>query len=118
MHRIKRKYWGFYLEGRGERRLRTRDSIEAAAIAKQLLEREDGDLFETLRMAVHKAAEPSLTPRIKRAWLAERDADIREAECDPEEAYQAWCQGRFDELVSAYEAAVIDEISAQVLEDE
>lgn len=118
MTRIKRKYWGFYLDGRADRRLRTREPIDPAAIAHTILEQEDGDLFEAVRAAVHKAAEPSLTARIKRTWLAERDAYIREAACDPEEAYQAWAQGRIDELASSYEGSVIDEIASKVLEDE
>lgn len=118
MRRIKRKYWGFYLDGRAERRLRTRSPIDPAAIAKGLLEQEDGDLFDGIRTAVHRAADEALTPRIKKQWLAAHDEAIREEECDPEEAYGAWCQGRIDELASAHESAVIDALSEQVLEDE
>jgi len=118
MQRIKRKYWGFYMDGRAERRLRTRTPIDPGRIAKELVEQEDGDLFETIRSAVQKIADDSFTPRIKRAWLAEREGDIRTMECDPEEAYRAWCQGRVDELASVHESAVIDAIGEQVLEDE
>ncbi len=67
---------------------------------------------------MQRASEEVLTTRIKRKWLGEHDADIRAQDGDPEEAYQAWCQGRIDELASAYESEVIDSLAELVLEDE
>lgn len=118
MHRIKRKYWGFYMEGRADRRLRTKQPIDVEVIAKQLLELEDANIHDVLRTSVEAIAADSFTPRIKKAWLADHEQPLKEAECDGEEAYGAWCAGRVDELVYANERDVVDAIANQVFEDE
>jgi molybdopterin-guanine dinucleotide biosynthesis protein A len=118
MSRIKRKYWPYYLDGRQERRLRGRDNVSDEDIAKEILAAEDASLHEAIRSACEKAAAQTLTPRVKKNWMAEHAAQATEDGLSPDDAYQAWCDGRIDELVSVIEPAILDALAAQLFEDE
>lgn len=115
MSSIKRKYWGFYLLGREERRLR--NEIDPEVIARKILEEEDASLPAMVTAACAEVG-AALTARTKKNWLAEHEQGIKASESEPEEAYRSWVAGRVDELASAIESGVVAALSDQTFEEE
>jgi hypothetical protein len=114
---IKRKYWGFYIEGRDERhRAPGAESIEP--VAEKLLGQDDGDIRTATEEMCQKYLDSRLTAGSKRNWIKEREEAIREEGCDAETAYAAWRQGRLDQLVAIAEPHVLSALSDMVLEDD
>lgn len=104
-------YAFFYLEGREERLLKA--DIDTAEIAKAVVE-SGGTIHERLHEAASKAAEPLRVDRKKRQWLEDYEDDIKTMGGNADHAYEHWCEGRVDELVSSLEGEVVDEMTAIV----
>lgn len=117
MPAIKRKYWGFYIEGRDERH-RSPGPDDINAVADALLAGDEGDVRAATEEMCQRLLDAKLTAGAKRRWIAERDAAIREEHCDPEQAFAAWRQGRLDQLVALAEPNVISSLSELVIEDD
>lgn len=119
MPSIKRKYWGFYLLGREERRLSVRDDLSEEAVAKQILEQDEASLPEAVLAACEVAAKSALTPRVRSRFVSDYQTEIQQLDGgDAEEAYQAWCAGRVAVLAAVIEPGVVDALSSMVFEDE
>jgi hypothetical protein len=123
MQAIKRKYWGFYIMGRQERRLRIQDAFGVGtpaeeAIAKRVFDAEEASLREVVRQACAEVAKASLSEGARKRWTTKHYAEIKETDADPSEAYEAWCAGRIDELACAIEDGVVDALSEMVFEDD
>ncbi len=115
MTAIKRKYWGFYLLGREERRLR--NEIDPAVVARGILDEEEASLAQAVTTACEGAA-ASISARVKKNWLADHETEIRESGVDAEEAYRSWIAGRVDELAVAIESDVAAALVDIVFEEE
>lgn len=108
-------YAPYYLEGREERLLKV--DIDTAEIARLVIE-EGGSLHDRLHEAVSKAAGTLAVDRKKRQWIADCEDDIRAAGHNNDHAYEAWCEGRIDELVGSLESEVLEEMGALIHGDE
>jgi hypothetical protein len=117
MPAIKRKYWGFYLLGREEPKLRTPD-LDADAIAKQILGQDEASLPEQVLAACETAAAKLRSRGASGAWLAEHEEELKQTEADPGEAYQAWCDGRIAHVAAVVEPTVIEALGNQIFEEE
>jgi hypothetical protein len=113
---IKAEYWGFYLDGREERRLKA--DISIPDIAQRLL-RDGGDLRKTITTECERVRAANDWGKVKRKWIAGADpVAIKDAGGDAEQAYAAWLAGRADELAFYLESKVLAEMFSDDDDDE
>jgi len=99
----------FYLEGRDQKLFR--NSIDDVDLAQQVVKTGESPGV-VIRRAV--TAEAVALVRLKKSWLRENEDEIKEIGCTEDEAWEAYTEGRCDELVLALEPGVIEALIDEV----
>ncbi len=120
--KVHHDYWGFYLQGRQERKLLKTDISPDVIVEKLTTPETESCLRDVLVKAARDAATALQSGRVKRDWMAENASDIKEAGLDPERAFSAWLAGRAEELAYSLEdnvlKSLLDEFDGEDQEDE
>ncbi len=106
------KYLPFYLEGRNYPKL-LKHHLDIDDLVDLILATNSKSLNAVIRESCAEAAKKLETGKVKKAWLAEHAAEIGgvgtlDADGAAAKSYQAWVDGRIDELAYATETGVID----------
>ena len=102
------KVWSFYLDGRGEKLLR--HDLSDAELAKEVMASDQPPRVAILA-ACQAVAAPLLVGKARAKWVVSNQDRLDGM--DAKTAYEAWVNGRIDELAYALEADVLGEISLQ-----
>lgn len=116
MAKIQGDYWQFYLEGRCEKR-RLKNDIDEESLMEEMV-RSGTPLRDAVLSACARAAAPLEAGKAKRAWVAERGDEIKNAGGDADAAYAAYLQGRTDDLAYVVEEGVVDALDQRFGDDE
>jgi len=116
MATIKGDYILWYLDGRSEKLLR--HDFTAADIADKVVN--GVPIREELQRQAQSAAAALASGKTKRRWIADNEDWIKTAgeAIDADTAYEAWLQGRIDELAYSLEDEVITELNSRFSEDD